>query len=326
MSRIFELIGKTVELISLSCSSPYSELISGDESETQSPDSQPRSPEINIPFEIESTFGGLVKDEKRFVIGWEYFSRLEWQPVEASTREESIAWIVKVAAFYGFQPLTTYLSISYLDRFLSARQFPITCSWPYQLLSVTCLSLAAKMEELLVPSLIDLQTEGVVAKHIFEPKTVQRMELLVLSVLEWRLRLITPFNFLAFFAYKLDPTGRYNGVISLQASDIILEAVSDGRIFQFRPSCIAAAALVCVANKFTGLSHVDSEIAESWCDGLIREEITSCCGILHNIVLKKSSMQTEIVSEFHSSSPSGDSSCSSSSPSKRRKLNDQRWT
>ena len=32
-----------------------------------------------------------------------------------------------------------------------------TSGWPLQLLSVTCLSLAAKMEEPLVPSLLDLQ-------------------------------------------------------------------------------------------------------------------------------------------------------------------------
>ena len=32
-----------------------------------------------------------------------------------------------------------------------------TCRWPWQLLSVACLSLAAKMEEPFVPSLLDLQ-------------------------------------------------------------------------------------------------------------------------------------------------------------------------
>jgi len=32
-----------------------------------------------------------------------------------------------------------------------------TSGWPLQLLSVACLSLAAKMEETLVPSLLDLQ-------------------------------------------------------------------------------------------------------------------------------------------------------------------------
>lgn len=140
--------------------------------------------------------------------------------------------------------------------------------------------------------------EGVVPKHVFEPKTVQRMELLVLDVLEWRMRLVTPFNFLAFFAHKLDPTGRYSGFIATQASDMILAAVSgncsflqifiiglnmsvnlcstinyfftDASILQYRPSCIAASALLCTATNIQALPHMESEIAESWCDGLSR--------------------------------------------------------
>ncbi|CAM8984131.1 unnamed protein product [Rhodiola kirilowii] len=332
MSRIFGKDENIVELVALSCSSCTSDLISGDESETQSPDCQPCAPEMKLPIDIEETVSGLIEEEKRLVFGWEYLSRLESQPVEVSAREESIAWILKVTSFYGFQPLTAYLSISYLDRFLSARRFPNTNGWPYQLLSVTCLSLAAKMEELLVPSLIDLQMEGVVAKHIFEPKTVQRMELLVLSVLGWRLRSITPFNFLLVFAYKADPTGGCCGYLALQASDIILASVSDARLLQYRPSCIAAAAVLCVARKIQVLSsHVGSEIDESWCDGLSRENITACCGILRNIVSNKSpqmSMGGDL-SKLHSSSPSSESSssCCSSSPSKRRKLSDDdSWT
>ena len=37
-----------------------------------------------------------------------------------------------------------------------------TDGWPWQLLSVACLSLAAKMEEPLVPSLLDLQVFAVI--------------------------------------------------------------------------------------------------------------------------------------------------------------------
>nr|GFA47956.1 cyclin-D1-1-like isoform X2 [Tanacetum cinerariifolium] len=76
---------------------------------------------------------------------------------DASARGESVAWILKVQRFYGFQPLTAYLSVNYLDRFIYCRGFPVSNGWPLQLLAVACLSLAAKMEEPLVPSIIDLQ-------------------------------------------------------------------------------------------------------------------------------------------------------------------------
>lgn len=34
---------------------------------------------------------------------------------------------------------------------------------------------------------------------IFDPQTVQRMEVLILGALEWRMRSITPFSFVSFF-------------------------------------------------------------------------------------------------------------------------------
>lgn len=48
------------------------------------------------------------------------------------------------------------------------------------------------------------------------------MELLVLGVLDWRLRSVTPFSFLAFFACKIDSTGEYIGFLISRATEIIL--------------------------------------------------------------------------------------------------------
>lgn len=63
-----------------------------------------------------------------------------------------------------------------------------------QLLSVACVSVAAKMEETHVPSLLDLQILD--QRYVFDPHTVGRMELLLMTALGWRMRAITPFDFL----------------------------------------------------------------------------------------------------------------------------------
>jgi len=42
------------------------------------------------------------------------------------------------------------------------------------------------------------------AKFIFEAKTIQRMELLVLSTLKWRMQAVTPFSFIDHFLYKMN--------------------------------------------------------------------------------------------------------------------------
>jgi cyclin D1/2/4, plant len=69
-----------------------------------------------------------------------------------------------------------------------------------QLLSLACVSVAAKMEETHVPLLLDLQSLDGGSRFLFEPRTVRRMELLLMSALQWRVQGITPFDFLPFFS------------------------------------------------------------------------------------------------------------------------------
>ncbi|KAL1291341.1 cyclin-D3-1-like [Arachis hypogaea] len=48
------------------------------------------------------------------------------------------------------------------------------------------------VEETQVPLLLDLQVED--AKYVFESKTIQRMELLILSTLNWKMHPVTPLS------------------------------------------------------------------------------------------------------------------------------------
>ena len=93
-----------------------------------------------------------------------------------------------------------------------------------QLLSVSCLSLAAKMEETTVPFLLDLQI--IRPRFLFKPKTVKRMELLVMNTLKWRLRTITPFDFVHYFISRISciNNSQQNSLCHLFscASDIII--------------------------------------------------------------------------------------------------------
>lgn len=41
------------------------------------------------------------------------------------------------------------------------------------------------------------------ARFVFEARTVQRMELLVLSTLKWRMKAVTPFSFIDHFLRKI---------------------------------------------------------------------------------------------------------------------------
>ncbi|XP_061370171.1 cyclin-D1-1 [Gastrolobium bilobum] len=326
--------------MSISCSNCFSDsdlLCVEDTSGILSGESPEYSSDLDSssPSDDES-IAGLIEDEHNFVPGLDYLSRFQSRSLDASAREESVAWILKVQAYYAFQPLTAYLSVNYMDRFLNSRQLPQANGWPLQLLSVACLSLAAKMEEPLVPSLLDLQVEG--AKYIFEPRTIRRMELLVLGVLDWRLRSVTPFSFLDFFACKLDSTGTFTGFLISRATQIILSNIQEANFIAYWPSCIAAAAILFAANEIPNWSLVKPEQAESWCEGLRKEKIIGCYQLLQELVIDNNRRKppkvlpqlrvttlTQMRSSVSSFSSSSSSSPSSSLPYKRRKLNNCLW-
>ncbi|KAL6571769.1 hypothetical protein OROHE_002638 [Orobanche hederae] len=319
--------------MSLSCSGYFSNLLceedsssiisgGGDDSPEYSSDLESRRPDF------EESIAGLLEDE-RDLVSINYGSSHE--STDASARAHSVAWILKIVVvqrYYGFQPLTAYLSVNYLDRFLYSNHLPKMDGWPLQLLSVTCLSLAAKMEEPLVPSLLDLQGEG--AEFIFEPKHIQRMELLVLRVLDWRLRPVAPFFYLNFFALKIDPTGTYTGFLTSSAEDIILSMIQETSFLQYMPSCIAAATILCAANDLPNFSFVTTQHAESWCDGLHKDNILSCYQLIrHNVSKFTPKKQTKVLPQLQVTTlESVDSSTdwSSSTSYKRRKLNNFSWT
>lgn len=83
-------------------------------------------------------------------------------------RKESVEWILKINAHYGFSALTAILAVNYLDRFLCCLSFPKDKPWMMQLAAVTCLSLAAKVEETDVPLLLDLQVCRTIHQHLSE--------------------------------------------------------------------------------------------------------------------------------------------------------------
>lgn len=65
---------------------------------------------------------------------------------------------------------------------------------------MACLSLAVKMEECRPPALSEYQLE----EYHFSSNVIQRMELLILNTLQWRMCSVTPFAYLGYFATKLE--------------------------------------------------------------------------------------------------------------------------
>ncbi|KAG6527049.1 hypothetical protein ZIOFF_009137 [Zingiber officinale] len=129
-----------------------------------------------------------------------------------SARTVAVEWVARAARRHGFSAVTALLAVNYLDRcFLpcNARGELLRLQddkpWMGRLAAVACLSLATKVEETRVPLSVDLQMPETPEDggFVFEPKTVRRMELLVLFALRWRMNPATPLSFLHHFFPRL---------------------------------------------------------------------------------------------------------------------------
>ncbi|GLU09205.1 hypothetical protein SLE2022_260780 [Rubroshorea leprosula] len=162
-------------------------------------------------------------------------------------RAEAVEWMLKVNAHYGFTTLTAVLAINYLDRFLSSLHFQRDKPWMIQLVAVTCISLAAKIEETQVPLLLDLQVEE--SKYVFHAKTIQRMELLVLSSLQWKMHPVTPLSFLDHIIRRLGFKTHLHWEFLRRCERLLLSLVSDSRSVRFLPSVLATATMMHVIDQ-----------------------------------------------------------------------------
>ncbi|XP_022762375.1 cyclin-D2-1-like [Durio zibethinus] len=228
----------------------------------------------DYPPSDEDTISKLIDLESHHMPLPDYLQRCQDRSVDIIARQDSINWILKVHAYYNFSPVTAFLSVNYFDRFLSSHSLPEANGWLFQLLSVACLSLAAKMEEPEVPLLLDLQVFE--PRFVFEPKTIQRMELRVMATLNWRLRSVTPFDYLHHFVCKLPSCSTllpdsFASVISA-SSDLILNTTRVIDFLRFAQSTMAAAAALCAAGEGFEFPATEAIFYES----VNKEMVRSC--------------------------------------------------
>ncbi|KAE9603843.1 hypothetical protein Lal_00001691 [Lupinus albus] len=237
-----------------------------------------------LPLQDDECFAMMLEKEHEHWPGVVYLHRLHGGDLDFGSRNEAVDWIEKIRVQFGFGPLCAYLSINYLDRFLSAYRLPKGRAWTMQLLAVTCLSLAAKMDESDVPMSVDLQVGE--SKFVFEAKAIQRMELLVLSKLRWRMQAITPFSFIDRFLCKINDDQSQLRSSILQSVQLILSTARGIDFLEFKPSEIAAAVAISIVGKTKTL---DTKKTISVLIQLVEEErILKCVKMVQELSLNTS--------------------------------------
>lgn len=227
---------------------------------------------------------GLVGKERDHLPRDDYLQRLLGGDLDLSVRRQALDWIWKAHAHYDFGPSSLCLSVNYLDRFLSVYELPGGNTWSAQLLAIACLSIATKMDEIKVPSCIDIQVGE--PKFLFEAKTIQRMELLVLSTLKWKMQALTPFSFVDYFLKKITCDQLLVRSSILRSVGLILDIITCVNFLEFKPSEIAAAVAISVSRKFQA-EEIDEALTSFVIVG--KERILKCLELIRDLPLIQAS-------------------------------------
>lgn len=96
-------------------------------------------------------------------------------------------WLMEVCEVYKLRRETYYLAADYLDRYLTKVKHSVLKNH-LQLIGITCLFIAAKVEEIYPPKIAEFAyvTDGACSED-----DILRQELLILSTLEWRISPVT---------------------------------------------------------------------------------------------------------------------------------------
>ncbi|KAJ0818840.1 putative cyclin domain-containing protein [Helianthus annuus] len=191
-------------------------------------------------------------------------------------RRHAVEWMLEVVSHYSFSALTAVLAVNYLDRFfenfeeLETEKKP----WMTQLAAVSCLSLAAKVEETHVPLLLDLQLDG--SRYVFEAKTIQKMEILILSTLEWRMNPVTPLSFVDYITRRLGLKTYLSSEFVKRCECLLLCFLPDDRFRYYLPSVIATATMVHVINSIEPCIGVEFQSQLLGILGINKDVVEEC--------------------------------------------------
>lgn len=200
-------------------------------------------------------------------------------------RSVLVDWIVEVADEYNVCTETLYLTVNYIDRFLSKR--PVTRN-QLQLVGVTCMRLAAKFEEIYPP---ELEKFTYITDQACTKEQIIAAEGEILDALAFELAVPTAKVFLQRFLRAAHHATRTEYRFLEALSRYILElSLMDYTMLTFLPSMAAASALFLARLMLANLPSNEPPVI-LWTPTLERYafytalELRACVKHLHRLMM-----------------------------------------
>ncbi|KAH7033213.1 cyclin-like protein [Microdochium trichocladiopsis] len=161
--------------------------------------------------------------------------------IQWSMRSVLMDWVIQVHTRFGLLPETLFLTVNYIDRFLTAK---IVSLGKLQLVGATALFLAAKYEEINCPS---VQEIAYMVDHGYTVEEILKAERFMLSMLNFEMGWPGPMSFLR----RISKADDYD-LESRTLSKYLLEvAIMDER-FVASPASYLAAGAHCLSRLILG--------------------------------------------------------------------------
>ncbi|XP_050124074.1 cyclin-A1-1-like isoform X1 [Malus sylvestris] len=157
--------------------------------------------------------------------------------INAGMRAVLIDWLVEVAEEFRLVPETLFLTINYVDRYLSGN---VMNRKQLQLLGVACMMIAAKYEEIVAP---EVEQFCYITDNTYTKKEVLQMESSVLNHLKFEMTAPTALCFLRRFCFAAQKTSKVPSEhFRCLASYITELSLLEYSMLCYAPSLIAASA------------------------------------------------------------------------------------
>ncbi|XP_044037226.1 cyclin Dx [Siniperca chuatsi] len=211
----------------------------------------------------------LLHVEERYMPSMLYITLIQRDP---ERREELTKWALEVCCECGCDEAVFPLSVSLMDRFLSASlSLPVS---PY-CLAAGCILIASKLTEC---DNVTADTLCAAAEYSFQPSNLREMERVILATLRWDTAAVTPQDFLPHFLASVEERGdgdssdSEEGLLSTlrrHSDTLAAMCACDSRFLGAPPSLVAAASLNCalrgLGNKGPAHLAVMSEALAELC-------------------------------------------------------------
>ncbi|EJD05387.1 uncharacterized protein FOMMEDRAFT_138869 [Fomitiporia mediterranea MF3/22] len=142
-------------------------------------------------------------------------------------------WLIQVHSRFKLLPETLFLCVNLIDRFLSARVVSLA---KLQLVGVTCMFVAAKVEETVAPSVTNFVY---CADSSYSEQEILQAEKYILKTIDWNMSYPCPLNFLR----RISKADDYNVQVRTIGKYLTEIGCLEWRLIAAPPSLLAAASM-----------------------------------------------------------------------------------